>query len=92
MRHRIDLKSLLIGGLLAVVVVCVMGGVPMVSPEFQGRFSLVAQNVVGGDVFVIDTVTGQVWERHRNMIPNPFYEPKLEGYAPAKEPVDPNRL
>ncbi|MBN1509636.1 MAG: hypothetical protein JW955_22505 [Sedimentisphaerales bacterium] len=90
MFRSVDLKSLLIGGLLVVAVVCAMGGAPMMNPEFHGRFTLVAHNKDGGSVYVLDTATGQVWQRQTNVIPNSFFDPKLEGYAPVEQPVDPN--
>ena len=91
MFRSIDGKSVLIGGLLVLVAVCGMGAVPLISGEFSGRFSLVAHNVDHGGVYVIDTVTGQVWEQQNNIFPNPFYAPKLGGgYAPEEEPMEPN--
>ncbi len=84
MLRSIDGKSLLIGGLLVLVVVCAMGGVPMISPEFNGRFELVANDL---NEWVIDTATGQVWGYHPD--PQAFYAPKLEGYAPESDPNGP---
>jgi len=86
MLHSIEGKSFLIGGLLVLVAVCAMGGLPLIHGSYNGRFSLVAPD--GDQAYVIDTVTGQVWGEH---YPDSraFWPSKLEGYGP-EEPVDPN--
>jgi len=56
--------------------------------EYNGRFSLVAHDKDYGSVYVIDTLTGQVWEQHRGN-DAAFYASKLEGHD-SEEPVDPN--
>jgi hypothetical protein len=85
MVRSIDGKSFLIGGLLVLVAVCAMGGVYLMDGQYNGRFSLVTHDKDYGSVYVIDTATGQVWERDDDA----FYASKLEGHGP-EEPVDPN--
>ena len=86
MFRSIDGKSLLIGGLLVAVVVCAMGDAPIMDPQYHGRFSMTAKDTSGGDVYILDTATGQVWSRD-HMYFNVFCAPKLEGYAPIEEPM-----
>jgi len=88
MLRSIDGKSFLIGGLLVLVAVCAMGGVYLMDGQYNGRFSLVTHDKDNGSVYVVDTLTGQVWERHYSN-DDAFYASKLEGHGP-EEPVDPN--
>jgi hypothetical protein len=91
MLRSIDGRSLLIGGLLVAVAVCVMGGAPVMSPEFHGRFAMTGYDTAygGASIYILDTATGQLWSQsHTNT--ETFYAPKLEGYAPEEEPIDPN--
>jgi hypothetical protein len=90
MLRSIEGKSFLIGGLLVLVAVCAMAmtGAPRMRGQYNGRFSLVTHDKDNGSVYVVDTLTGQVWERHYSN-DDAFYASKLEGYGP-EEPVDPN--
>jgi hypothetical protein len=89
MWRSIDGKSLLIGGLLVLMVVCAMGGATIVDPQYYGRFSLVAQE--GGHVYVIDTATGQVWQQTDPMhMPQAFYPASIEQDIVRWPTVDPN--
>jgi hypothetical protein len=58
MLRSMDMKSLLFGGLLAVIVLCLIGAVPFVPTEEYGRFQLETNN---GHAFILDSATGQVW-------------------------------
>ena len=91
MLRSIDGKSLLIGGLLVLVAVCAMGGASIMDGQYNGRFSLVAQDTDYGGVYVINTVTGQVWVRDYQG-GRTFHPLELEGYGNAEEPGEPNGL
>ncbi len=83
MMKFIDLKSFLIGGLLVLVVLCVLGAMPRLSPSNPiGRFALVASHDSGGEMFLLDTSTGQAWGE--NSASGQFYAPKLNVRAPAE--------
>ena len=85
MTKSIDLKSLLVGGLLALSVLCVLGATPrLLSPEAVGRFTIILSNLPGGDGYVLDTATGQVWPKYSNGNTEAFYAPKLKVQAPAE--------
>jgi hypothetical protein len=58
MDRSIDIKSFLIGGLLATLILCLVGAVPLVAPEEYGRFEIETND---GYAFVLDSATGQVW-------------------------------
>ena len=89
MWRSIDGRSLLIGGLPVLVVVCAMGGLPAGDGESNGRFSLVAQD--SGHVYVIDTATGQVWQQaDQRHMPQAFYPASLEADVCQMPPVEPN--
>ncbi len=85
MAKSIDLKSLLIGGLVALLVLCVLGAAPRLRPSNPiGRFALVASHDSRGEVFLLDTATGQVWPRYVNGRTDAFFAPKLRTQAPAE--------
>ncbi len=91
MLRSIDGKSLLIGGLLVAVAVCVMGGAPVLGPESNGRFMLVTHDKDYGGVYVIDTATGQVWQQtNQSDMPDAFYPASLEEDIFRRPTVDPN--
>jgi hypothetical protein len=79
MWKSMDLKSLLIGGLLVLLAMCAMGGWPvdpdnvLVSSEMHGRFAIVAQD---NDAVVLDTATGETWSQ-AGMKREQFYAPKI---------------
>jgi hypothetical protein len=86
MAKSIDLKSLLVGGLLALSVLCVLGATPrLLSSEAVGRFTIILSNLPGGDGYVLDTATGQVWPKYSNGNTEAFYAPKLKVRV-AEEP------
>jgi hypothetical protein len=85
MMRSINGKSFVIGGLLVLVAVCAMGQLPLMHGEYNGRFALVAHDKDNGSVYVVDTLSGQVWERGSKG----FSGPKLKVHY-SGEPVDPN--
>lgn len=88
MAKSIDLKSVLIGGLLVLSVICVLGAAPqLLSPDADGRFTIALSDTPNGEVYVLDTVTGQVWPKYFDGRTNAFYAPKLQ--APSEEPNSP---
>ena len=58
MRRSIDIKSVLIGGLMAALILCLAGGVPYMHWEDYGRFQIETNN---SHAFILDSATGQVW-------------------------------
>ncbi len=91
MIKSIDLKSLLIGSLLTLLVLCVLGAAPRLlpSPGPAGRYALVISHITDDNTYVIDTTTGQVWPRFAQGRTDAFYAPKLKVQAPA-EPNQPD--
>jgi hypothetical protein len=87
MFKSVDLKSLLMGGLLVLAVLCIVGATPNLMPSAPcGRFTMVISNLPGGDAFILDTVTGQAWSR--NTLYGDFTEPKLVSVK-QKDPNEP---
>jgi hypothetical protein len=66
MLRSIDTKSLVVGGLLVLTVVCLIGGAPYVEPEYHSRFQIATNQ---SHAFVLDSATGQVWSK--NFAPEP---------------------
>jgi hypothetical protein len=91
MTKSIDLKSFLLGGLLALVVMFALGAAPrLASPHPVERYALAVACVPGGEDYVLDTVNGQVWPRHvRGRLDTSFYTPKIGAQKPA-EPNEPD--
>ena len=58
MHHTIDMKSVLIGGLLVALILCVVGAVSFAQPEEYGRFQIETND---SHAFILDSATGQVW-------------------------------
>ena len=58
MHGTIDTKSVLIGGLLVALILCVVGAVPFAQPEEYGRFHIETND---SHAFILDSATGQVW-------------------------------
>jgi hypothetical protein len=84
MWKSMNLKSLVIGGILAVLVMCAMGDWPttpitVVGPEMHGRFTITVVAGANGTVhpYVLDTATGEVWTPERPGAGAEFYPPKL---------------
>lgn len=83
MVKSIDLKSLLIGGLLVLMVLSCLGAVPWLSQERFGRFTVGATDE---GAFILDTATGQAWAfvhpagSQGGSFPHPedFFAPKLD--------------
>lgn len=81
MKKWIDLKSLVIGGVLVLSVMYVLGAAPrptVASEPPIRRFTLVLSNLPGGEAFVLDTATGEVWPRQSRGGANAFYGSKLK--------------
>jgi len=79
MFKSIDLKSVLIGVLLALLVVTCLGGAPWLPHEFFGRFEIVT---IDRGAFILDTATGQGWahvtpDNIMSITPG-FEEPKID--------------
>ena len=83
MLRSINIRSLLIGGLLAISVMCLMGAIGFKPSEYHGRFKIKANQHYA---FIIDSDTGQVWSQHfpdepSNIIraqPDEFHAPKIQ--------------
>ena len=58
MLRSIDMKSVLIGGLLVGMILCLLGAAPYVLPEEYGRFQIETND---SHAFILDSATGQVW-------------------------------
>ncbi len=58
MHHSIDMKSVLMGGLLVALIICLVGAVPHVNREDYDRFKIETND---SHAFVLDSATGQVW-------------------------------
>jgi hypothetical protein len=58
MHRSIDMKSVLIGGLLVALILCLAGAVPFVNLEDYDRFKIETND---SHAFVLDSATGQVW-------------------------------
>ena len=80
MKMAYDLKSFLIGVVLTALVVFTLGATKDESPQV-GRFRTETNR---NHVFVIDTVTGQVWEKYvestGGTTDENFAEPKLRSF------------
>ena len=61
MLRSVDIRSLIVGGLLVLTAVCLIGGAPYVSPEYHSRFQIATNP---DHAFVLDSATGQVWSKH----------------------------
>jgi hypothetical protein len=83
MTKSIDFKSVLIGSFLALSVLCVLGAAPrLLSSEPVGRFTIVLSNLPGGECYILDTASGQVWPKSPW---EAFQAPKLKVFS-AQEP------
>ncbi len=58
MHRSIDMKSVLIGGLLVALILCLVGAVPFVNREDYDRFKIETND---SHAFILDSATGQVW-------------------------------
>mgnify|MGYP000855476605 CR=1 FL=1 len=85
MSKSIDVKSLLIGSLLVLFVMCLLGTTPRLAPaDPVGRFIIVTSSVSDNAVYVLDTVTGQVWPRYQQGGTGVFLAPKLKPQVPEE--------
>jgi hypothetical protein len=92
MFHSIDIKSTVIGGLVALLAVCCVGAMDIIESEPHGRFTMATYAEYA---FVFDTATGQVWSLQipDGVIRTPphdvlaFYDPKL-GRVDPNFPVE----
>ena len=77
MKVTFDLKSLLVGAVLAVCVLLALGA-SLNDPPQVNRFRIAAG---ANHVFVVDTATGQVWEQYvvprRDARDQEFMAPRL---------------
>ena len=58
MHHSIDIKSVFIGVLGTVLILCLVGAVPITAPEEYRRFQIATND---SHAFILDSATGQVW-------------------------------
>jgi hypothetical protein len=72
MFRSIDIKSVLIGGLLAVIILLLLGAVPSVPPDEFGRFQLKTNE---NYAFILDTATGEAWA---SLFINPQFDVTIE--------------
>ncbi len=71
--HSIDVKSILIGGLLVALVLCLLGAGTLPITEYFGRYEIETNPDYA---FVLDTTTGQVWStRATNDIAGNYIDP-----------------
>ena len=81
MVRSIDFKSALIGGFVAVVILCSVGAVLFTPVEYYGRFEIETNE---NYAFILDSATGQVWSEmfpdsswNLVVVPDPnFFAPK----------------
>ena len=86
MRRSIDIKSALIGGLLAALILCLAGGVPYMHWEEYGRFQIETND---SHAFILDSATGQAWSTQAH-IPNEeraYYATDPNFHAPKALPL-----
>jgi hypothetical protein len=86
----VDLKSLVIGGLLVLLVLYALGAAPRLRPEDFGRFTI---DTTVESAVILDTATGQAWafEMPRGLVssytpPEVFFGSKIAGSAHPSEP------
>ena len=58
MHRSIDIKSVLIGGLLVALTLFLLGAVPIMNREDYDRFKIETND---SHAFILDSATGQVW-------------------------------
>ena len=61
--HSVDLKSILIGGLLVALFLCLLGPVTYPKTGYLGQYEIETNPDYA---FVLDTTTGQVWSKRAN--------------------------
>jgi hypothetical protein len=90
MIKTIDFRSFFIGGSVALLILCALGAAPrLLAPEAVGRFAVALSDAPNGDVYLVDTVTGQIWPKYSSGgRTNAFYAPKLK-VGSSTEPNSP---
>ncbi len=95
MRRFLNTKSLVVGALLALLLVCAMGAVPVLDNEDFGRFTILSHFE---HIIIFDTATGQLWmqsvpenaviglEGSPEMI-EAFFGPKIDVCGDAGNPM-----
>lgn len=63
MNARLDVKSLVIGAIVMLCIALTIGASSRTSPAVNARFQLALPGE-GSNAFIIDTTTGQVWEKY----------------------------
>ena len=63
MNARLDIKSLVIGALIMLCITLTIGASSRTSPGPSARFQLALPGE-GSHAYIIDTATGQVWEKY----------------------------
>jgi len=82
MHRSIDMKSVLIGGLLVALALCIAGAVPFVGQEMHGRFQIVTDDP---RAFILDSATGQAWGLYGLLS---HYDPKFFAVKVPQTDVD----
>ena len=70
--HSVDVKSILIGGLLAAIFLCLLGPATYTKTEYLGQYHIETNQDFA---FVLDTITGQVWSAKANDKGGNFIDP-----------------
>ena len=60
MVRSIDMKSVLIGGFVMALLLCLVGAVLFTPVEYYGRFQIETND---NYAFILDSATGQVWSK-----------------------------
>ena len=79
MTRSIDIKSALVGGFVAVIVLFLVGAVIYVQPNHYGRFQIETNNE---HAFILDTATGQVWSEMFPDLQSVIVAPDPNFFAP----------
>lgn len=72
MKFSIDVKSVVLGGLVVALAVYSIGAVCHVPGEAYGRFQIFADS---GHAFILDHSNGQVWSLQTVLPANTIYKP-----------------
>ena len=88
MKFQLDIRSMLIGIVLTICCFLVSGAARSSNPYLNARFQLTAAGQ-NGNAYIIDTTTGQVWERYPGNDQNAinFRKPKIEN-TPTEENIN----
>ena len=63
MNTRLDVKSLVIGALIMICIFLTIGASNRTTLTANARFQLALPGE-GSNAYIIDTTTGQIWEKH----------------------------